>query len=64
MAIVKESWYYTPWYTDTTEVLLYKSVSHRCPTVTTEIDDAEAESSFDELQSWTRYIAQHPGQRA
>ena len=34
------------------------------PTVTTEIDDAEAESSFKELQDWTRYIAQHPGQRA
>ena len=33
------------------------------PTVTTEIDEAEAESSFQELQSWTRYIAQHPGQR-
>ena len=34
------------------------------PTISTEIDDDEVESSFKELQDWTQYIAQHPGQRA
>jgi hypothetical protein len=28
-----------------------------------EIDDEEAESSFKELTDWTRYVAQHKGQR-
>jgi hypothetical protein len=28
-----------------------------------EIDDKEAESSFKELTDWTRYVAQHKGQR-
>jgi hypothetical protein len=32
-------------------------------TVDDEIDDDEANSSFDELTSWVRYLAQHRGQR-
>jgi hypothetical protein len=33
------------------------------PTVDDEIDDDEANSSFQELTSWVRYLAQHRGQR-